>query len=141
MDNNDRRKWQGELRRSLERKAFNEKYECLSCGKKEHLHIHHLIYTYSKEDFLNPSYWRILCKNCHALVPKKYKTKLKKIKKPLLIFESRNCKDCGNEFIPKKEDQKFCKRQCQKDYWRKVFHDKPAFNKRLDRVEKELGIK
>ena len=141
MDNDNRKKWQAELRRSLERKAFNEKYECLICGKKENLHIHHLIYTEDKEGFFNPRYWRILCVNCHGQTPKRYKTRPEKIKKKLIVLELRSCKNCTHDFMPKREEQRFCKRECQKEYWRKVFHDKPAFNKRLEKVEKKLGIK
>lgn len=70
------RNWQNELRKKLEREAFNEKYECLICKKRENLHIHHLIYCENKEDYFNPNYWRILCKNCHAKTPKE---KLKRI--------------------------------------------------------------
>jgi len=69
MDNN-RAKWQSELRRKLEREAFNEKYKCFICGRKDNLHIHHLVYSNIKEEFFDPSSYVILCKYCHGKVPR-----------------------------------------------------------------------
>ena len=85
-------KWQIELRKKLEREAFNEKYKCFICGKKEKLHIHHLIYTENKEDYFNPVYLRILCSSCHARTPKLRK----KIKKYIQL-----CPSCFEYFITK----------------------------------------
>ncbi len=47
----NRERWQKQLRKQLEREAFNEKYRCCICGAKEKLEIHHLLYTGNKEDF------------------------------------------------------------------------------------------
>jgi len=58
-------RWQHQLRKKLERDAFNEKYECYCCGIKETLEIHHLIYTGDKVGFFNKKYWLILCEEHH----------------------------------------------------------------------------
>lgn len=71
--NNSNKKWQTELRRKLEREAFNEKYECFVCGKKEGLHIHHLVYSTIKEEYFDPNSYTFLCINCHAKTPKDVK--------------------------------------------------------------------
>jgi len=72
--NNLNKKWQTELRRKLEREAFNEKYKCFICGKKKDLHIHHLVYSNIKEEFFDPNSYTFLCKNCHAKTPNDIKT-------------------------------------------------------------------
>jgi len=139
--NNNRKKWQGELRRSLEREAFNEKYECLVCGKKENLHIHHLIYAGDKEGFFNPKYWRILCESCHGQTPTKNRGRPRKIKKQVEPLRAMFCKNCNNIFTPKINEQKFCKRECQVKYGRKDWrnkHDETIFKKRLDKIEQQL---
>ena len=144
MSNKNHEKWQGELRRSLEREAFNEKYECLICGKKENLHIHHLIYTEDKEGFFNPKYWRILCISCHGQTPTKNTGRPKKVKTKLITLKARYCKNCKSIFIPRIREQRFCKKECQEKFWRKDWHDKhdeTIFKERLERLEKEAGIK
>jgi len=103
---NSNKKWQFELRRKLEHEAFNEKYKCFICGKKENLHIHHLIYTNDKEGFFNPKYWRILCANCHAKTPRK-KRNSKIIKGSKIISF---CDYCGKKmkFFYKRKYCDYC---------------------------------
>jgi len=55
--------------------------------------------------------------------------------------ESKLCKFYKKEFSPKVEWQKFCSIKCHNAYWRQVYREKSALNKRLERVEKKLGIK
>jgi len=74
------RRWQAQLRRELEREAFQEKYECYICGRKMELEIHHLIYTDEKEDFFDPRFWLILCKE-HHIVARGLKKSRKRAKK------------------------------------------------------------
>lgn len=108
---NNRRLWQGRLRRKLEREAFNEKYKCFICSKKERLQVHHLLYTGNEEDFFNPKYWRILCIGCHAKTPKGKKSKNK-----TKIFIN-HCAVCGKE-MPLPYKRKYC------DYCLLVHHFK-----------------
>lgn len=61
----NKERWQHELRHKLEREAFNQKYKCHCCGKKDDLHIHHLLYTGDKEGFFDKRYWLILCQEHH----------------------------------------------------------------------------
>jgi len=55
--------------------------------------------------------------------------------------EYKLCKFCRKEFSPKVEWQKFCSTKCHNAYWREVYREKAALNKRLERIEKKLGIK
>jgi len=50
---------------------------------------------------------------------------------------------CGKHFVPKVEWQKFCnnKKKCHDEYWRIIYQEKRITNKRLERLEKEAGIK
>lgn len=109
--NNFSKKWQGELRRKLEREAFNEKYECLICRKKENLHIHHLIYVEDKEVFFDQKYWRILCRNCHAKTPKKSEEN-KILDNPNIIEKDSPyviiCDCCKKEFSSLNPTRVFC---------------------------------
>lgn len=59
------KKWQSELRRSLENEAFVNKYPCIRCGAKKDIHIHHLMYTGEKKYFFNKRFWAPLCQKCH----------------------------------------------------------------------------
>lgn len=140
MNNNGRKKWQGELRRSLEREAFNEKHECFICSKKENLHVHHLIYTGNKEDFFNPRYWRMLCINCHAQTPVKNRGRPKKPRESKVISF---CDYCGKR-IKTSCKRKYC------DYCLLVHHFKWSHEEYVRLYEnsehliindKQLGIK
>lgn len=113
MNNNDQKKWQGELRRSLEREAFNEKHKCFICSKKENLHVHHLIYTENKKDFFNPKYWRVLCMSCHAQTPKPRKQSKKSTQSKIISL----CDYCG-KIIKTPHKRKYC------DYCLLVHHFK-----------------
>jgi len=53
----------------------------------------------------------------------------------------RTCKRCKKGFNPKRDWQKFCTRECQKLYWREIFHEQSVLNKRVEKLEEELGIK
>jgi len=62
------------------------------------------------------------------------------------LLEDKPCKYCKKIFAPKVEWQKFCpeekgKQSCHDKYWKEVYREKTAFNKRLEKVEKELGIR
>ncbi len=50
---------------------------------------------------------------------------------------------CGKYFIPRVEWQKFCnnKNKCHDEYWRIIYQEKRITNKRLEKLEEELGIK
>ena len=50
------------------------------------------------------------------------------------------CKRCKRVFTPKRDWQRFCSKKCREEYWRQVFHEKSELNKRLERIEKNLGI-
>ena len=57
------------------------------------------------------------------------------------VLEDRPCKGCKVIYTPKVEWQKFHNKDCHDKHWKGVYRDKAAVNKRLERVEKELGIK
>lgn len=57
------------------------------------------------------------------------------------LLEDKPCKHCKKIFTPKVEWQKFCSPDCHDKHWKDVYRDRSAVNKRLDKVEKELGIK
>jgi len=52
--------------------------------------------------------------------------------------DSKLCKFCKKEFSPKVEWQKFCSIKCHNAYWRQVYREKSAFNKRLEILEKQV---
>ena len=56
-------------------------------------------------------------------------------------YEERACKVCKQMYVPKVEWQKYCSDKCHDAYWKGVYQEKSATNKRLARIEKELGIK
>ena len=53
----------------------------------------------------------------------------------------RSCKRCKKGFNPKREWQKFCSSICQKLYWREIFHEQSALNKRIEKLEKQMEEK
>ena len=57
------------------------------------------------------------------------------------VLEDRPCKGCKVIYTPKVDWQKFHNKECHDKYWKEVYRKKAAVEKRLDRVEKELGIK
>ncbi len=61
------------------------------------------------------------------------------------LLEDKPCKHCKKTFTPKVDWQKFCpkkddKQSCHDLYWKEVFRDQAATAKRLDTIEKRLGI-
>ncbi len=61
-------------------------------------------------------------------------------------LEDRPCKYCKKIFTPKVDWQKFCpkkegEKSCHDKYWTDVYRDRAVTNKRLEKIEKELGIK
>ena len=61
-------------------------------------------------------------------------------------LEDKPCKFCKTIFTPKVEWQKFCPKKeneqsCHDKYWKEIYRERAAVEKRLDRVEKELGIR
>ena len=62
------------------------------------------------------------------------------------LLEDRPCKHCKEIYTPVVEWQKFCPKKkdeesCHDKHWKEVYREKSAIKKRLDRIEKELGIK
>ena len=52
----------------------------------------------------------------------------------------KNCKLCGMQFKTQRDWQKFCSSEHQREYWKKVYSNQHMLNKRLEEVEKKLGI-
>lgn len=50
------------------------------------------------------------------------------------------CKHCGCDFKPKVFWQRFCCNEHRVQYWKKIQQEKYEFNKRLEEVEKKLGM-
>ena len=67
--------------------------------------------------------------------------KEKKERKVMAEYEERPCKVCKQMYVPKVEWQKYCSDTCHDVYWKGVYQEKAATNKRLEKIEKELGIK
>jgi transcription elongation factor Elf1 len=63
LSKDDYAKLHRDLRRKLERKAFNEKYCCASCGAKNSLEIHIPNPDLRLKD--QPGFYQILCSACH----------------------------------------------------------------------------
>ena len=68
------------------------------------------------------------------------------IKEPCKLFKlvGNDVPDfCERHFTPKVDWQKFCnnKKKCHNEYWRITYQEKKITNKRLERLEKQLGIK
>lgn len=62
------------------------------------------------------------------------------------LLEDLPCKYCKKLFTPKVEWQKFCpkkkgKKTCHDKYWTEVYRGRSAMNRRMDAVEKKVGIK
>ena len=62
------------------------------------------------------------------------------------LLEDKPCKYCKKTFTPKVEWQKFCpkkkdKQSCHDKYWKEVYQGKGATNRRLEVIEKKVGIK
>jgi len=53
----------------------------------------------------------------------------------------RSCKRCKKGYNPKRDWQKFCSPECQKLYWKELFREQAALNKRVEALEKQVGIK
>uniref|UniRef100_A0A6M3X5A8 Uncharacterized protein n=1 Tax=viral metagenome TaxID=1070528 RepID=A0A6M3X5A8_9ZZZZ len=52
----------------------------------------------------------------------------------------RQCKLCKKQFSLKTEWQKFCSKQCHDKYWRGIYAEKGEINRRLEELEKKVGI-
>jgi len=65
----------------------------------------------------------------------------KKETKLMELLEDRHCNRCREIYTPKVDWQKYCTDKCHDEYWKEVYREKSATNKRLTRLEKELGIK
>lgn len=50
---------------------------------------------------------------------------------------------CNKYFIPKVEWQKFCSNngKCHDEYWRIIYQERKIMNKRLEKLEEQIGIK
>lgn len=53
---------------------------------------------------------------------------------------TKTCKLCGKEFSPKRDWQKFCCKEHQKEYWRQIYHGQHNLSERVQELEKKLGI-
>ncbi len=61
-------------------------------------------------------------------------------------LEDRPCKFCKKLFTPTVEWQKFCPKKkgeqtCHDKYWKGVYQEKAIVNRRLEAIEKKVGIK
>ena len=62
------------------------------------------------------------------------------------LLDDKPCKHCKKIFTPIVEWQKFCPKKkgeqtCHDKYWKEVYREKAAMNKRMEAVEKKVGIK
>ena len=57
------------------------------------------------------------------------------------IVLKRKCKLCEGLFTPTREWAKFCCKEHQKAYWKRVQNDKVYLLKRIEKLEEEIGIK
>jgi len=53
---------------------------------------------------------------------------------------TKKCRLCGAEFKTTRDWQKFCCPLHQKEYWKKIQQDRYALNRRIEELEKRLGI-
>ena len=54
--------------------------------------------------------------------------------------EIRKCRLCGVDFKPRRFWQKFCTREHQREYWKRIQQDRYELNRRLEEIEKKLGL-
>lgn len=52
----------------------------------------------------------------------------------------KKCRLCGVEFITSREWQKFCCNEHRAEYWGEIQRDRYALNRRIEELEKKLGI-
>jgi len=52
----------------------------------------------------------------------------------------KKCRLCGIDFRTTRDWQKFCCPEHQKEYWRKIQQDRYVLNRRIEKLEKRLGI-
>jgi len=57
-----------------------------------------------------------------------------------MTIDTVKCKLCGIMFEPKVFWQRFCCPEHRIEYWKKVQGEKYEFNKRLEEVEKKVGL-
>lgn len=62
------------------------------------------------------------------------------IKKEFADVVKLRCRFCNQIFTPKRSWQKFCNPAHQKAYWKQVQNDKLETNRRLEEIEKKLGM-
>ncbi len=53
----------------------------------------------------------------------------------------KECKYCEQLFIPKRDWQKFCSKNHQQAYWKRIYDERFDLSKRVKKVEEKLGIK
>ena len=58
----------------------------------------------------------------------------------MLLLEDKPCKFCKRVYTPKVEWQKWCSKDCHDKYWKGVYREKAAMNRRMEAVEKKVGI-
>jgi len=63
-----------------------------------------------------------------------------KDKESNMTIETAKCKLCGKIFEQKVFWQRFCCPEHRERYWKEIQHGKHDLNKRLEEVEKKLGI-
>lgn len=59
------RRLRSALYRKLHKEAFDNYFECCKCGGHKDLESHHL--AYDPDQFDNPLWYRIECRECHKL--------------------------------------------------------------------------
>lgn len=51
----------------------------------------------------------------------------------------KKCKFCGELFEPKREWQKFCSKDHQQAYWKKIYDERYKLSKRVEKLEEKMG--
>jgi len=54
---------------------------------------------------------------------------------------TKKCEYCGAVIKTNRKRQKFCSLKCHNAYWGEIYKEKADLNKRLEKIEKKLGIK
>ena len=55
-------------------------------------------------------------------------------------FMTKKCRLCGIDFSTTRFWQKFCCPEHQKEYWKKIQANKYELNRRIEELEKKIGI-
>ena len=79
--------------------------------------------------------------NQYSIIPyEMHNMKGKKQEAEMGASMTKKCRLCGAEFKTTRDWQKFCCPSHQKEYWKKIQQDRYALNRRIEELEKRLGI-